>query len=58
MPNLGGPELAIALAVFILLFGAKKLPELGSAIGQTVRNLKAGVQETAEPAASAEQETA
>ncbi|MBA2528827.1 MAG: twin-arginine translocase TatA/TatE family subunit [Euzebyales bacterium] len=43
MPNLGGPELIIVLAIFVLLFGAKKLPELGSSVGRSIKNFKAGV---------------
>jgi sec-independent protein translocase protein TatA len=43
MPNLGGPELIIILAVFVLLFGAKKLPELGSSFGKSIKNFKRGI---------------
>lgn len=52
MPNLGGPELIIILAVFVLLFGAKKLPELGSSVGKSIKNFKRGIDE-----ASAEDDT-
>lgn len=45
MPNLGGPELIIILAVFVLLFGAKKLPELGSSFGKSIKNFKRGIDE-------------
>ncbi|MGH8908900.1 MAG: Sec-independent protein translocase subunit TatA/TatB [Egibacteraceae bacterium] len=45
MPNLGGPELLIALVVLVLLFGAKKLPELGSSVGRSIKNFKAGMAE-------------
>jgi sec-independent protein translocase protein TatA len=46
MPNLGPLELSIILLVFILLFGAKKLPDLGSSVGKSIRNFKKGVSET------------
>jgi sec-independent protein translocase protein TatA len=45
MPNLGGPELIIVLAIFVLLFGAKKLPELGGSIGKSIKNFKRGIDE-------------
>lgn len=43
MPSLGGPELIIVLAIFVLLFGAKKLPELGGSIGKSIKNFKRGI---------------
>lgn len=45
MPTLGGPELLIILLVFILLFGAKKLPDLGSSVGKSIKNFKKGIDE-------------
>ena len=36
----GGPELLIILAVLILLFGAKKLPELAKGLGRSVNEFK------------------
>lgn len=48
MPNLGGPELIIVLAVFVLLFGARKLPELGSSVGKSIKNFKKGMAEANE----------
>lgn len=40
-----GPELIIILAVLVLLFGARKLPELGSSIGKTITNFRKGMDE-------------
>lgn len=42
MPTLGGPELAVILVLFVLLFGARKLPELGRAVGETIAGLRQG----------------
>ena len=42
------PELIIILAVFILLFGAQKLPEIGAAIGRAIREFKKNIRETEE----------
>jgi sec-independent protein translocase protein TatA len=35
--NLGGPDLIIILFIVLILFGAKKLPELARGMGQAVR---------------------
>lgn len=45
MPNIGGPELVIILIIFILLFGARKLPDLGSSVGKSIKNFKRGLDE-------------
>jgi sec-independent protein translocase protein TatA len=46
MPGgLGVPELIIVAVVFVLLFGAKKLPELGSSVGKSIKNFKRGMEE-------------
>lgn len=38
--SLGGPELLLILAVVLLLFGAKKLPELARGLGQSIKEFK------------------
>jgi sec-independent protein translocase protein TatA len=39
-----GPwELMIILAICVLLFGARRLPEIGSGIGEAIRNFKSGI---------------
>ncbi len=43
MPNLGGPELLLILAVVVLLFGAKKLPDLARGSGRALRIFKSEV---------------
>ena len=40
MFGLSAPELLIILGILILIFGAKKLPELGAGIGRGLKNLK------------------
>jgi len=37
----GGTELLIVLAIVVLLFGAKKIPELAKGIGSGIKNFKA-----------------
>ena len=34
------PELLVILVVIIVLFGAKKLPEIGSGLGRAIKNFK------------------
>lgn len=40
MFGLGFPEMAVIGIVAILIFGPKKIPELGSALGKTLRGFK------------------
>ena len=40
MGRIGMPELILILAIFILLFGAQKLPEIGASIGKAIREFK------------------
>lgn len=45
IPTLGPMELIIALVVILLLFGAKRIPELARGLGSGVREFKAGTNE-------------
>lgn len=38
--QLGWPEVLIILAVLLLLFGAKRLPEMGKSLGRSLREFK------------------
>ena len=40
--NLGGAELLIVLAVVLLIFGSKKVPELARSLGRAQREFKDG----------------
>jgi sec-independent protein translocase protein TatA len=40
MPSVGGGELLIILVIVLLLFGAKRLPELGRSLGQSIREFR------------------
>lgn len=46
--NLGGGELLIILALVVILFGAKKLPDLAKGLGQGIREFKRASRETAD----------
>jgi len=52
MPNIGPLELILILVVVLLLFGAKRLPELGRSLGSGMKEFKdsvTGKDDAAEP---------
>ena len=46
MPNLGFGEIMLILVVVLLLFGAKRLPEVGASIGKGIREFKRSLTDT------------
>jgi sec-independent protein translocase protein TatA len=42
-PTIGGPELIILLVIVLLLFGAKRIPELAKGLGSGVREFRQGL---------------
>ena len=46
MANLGMWEILLILLVVLLLFGAKRLPEVGSSIGKGIREFKRSISDT------------
>ena len=40
MFGIGMPELVIILVIILVVFGAGKLPEIGSALGKGIKNFK------------------
>ncbi|MDP5172613.1 MAG: twin-arginine translocase TatA/TatE family subunit [Bacteroidia bacterium] len=43
--SLGGPEVILILVVVLLLFGAKKIPDLARGLGKGIREFKDASQE-------------
>ena len=43
--NLGFTEIMLLLVIFLLVFGAKRLPEIGSAMGKGIREFKKSMRE-------------
>ena len=48
MFGLGTPELIVILAIAFLVFGGKKLPELGSGLGKAITSFKKGLSDVEE----------
>lgn len=46
MGQLGFPELLVIGIIAVLIFGPKKLPELGSGLGKAIRDFKHAVNDT------------
>jgi sec-independent protein translocase protein TatA len=49
MPNIGTGEIVLLLLVALLLFGAKRLPEIGRSLGSGMREFKDSVTGAGKP---------
>ena len=48
MFGFGMPQLIVILLILIVVFGASRLPELGSALGKGIKNFKKATDENSE----------
>ncbi len=48
MFGIGMPELIVILLIVLVLFGANRLPEIGSGLGKAIRGFKKGMSEPSE----------
>lgn len=55
--NLGGGEVFLILAVVLILFGARKLPELAKGLGQGIKEFKKATREVSDEMHNAMEET-
>ena len=46
--GIGMPELLVILVIVLIIFGAKKLPQIGEGLGKGIRNFKKGVKDKEE----------
>jgi sec-independent protein translocase protein TatA len=58
MMGIGFPELFVILLIIMIIFGAGKLPEIGSAFGNSIKNFKKSMKEADEIKSEAEVEQA
>jgi len=49
MFGLGMPELLVILVIIVIIFGAGKLPEIGSGIGKGIKNFKKATRDDEDP---------
>jgi len=56
MPDIGVPELLIIMVIAILVFGVGRLPEIGGAIGRSLREFREATREGARGADEAQEE--
>jgi sec-independent protein translocase protein TatA len=43
MPNIGFQELLIILLIAVILFGGRKIPEIGKGLGEGIRQFKQAI---------------
>ncbi|MGE0068119.1 MAG: twin-arginine translocase TatA/TatE family subunit [Solirubrobacterales bacterium] len=43
MPNIGPLEIGIVLVIALIVFGPKKLPDLGRSLGSSIREFKGSI---------------
>ncbi|KJS19580.1 MAG: preprotein translocase subunit TatA [Clostridiaceae bacterium BRH_c20a] len=46
LPNIGFPELLLILSLALIIFGPGKLPEVGRAMGKSIKEFKGAVSST------------
>jgi sec-independent protein translocase protein TatA len=56
IPGFHGLDLIVILVVALLIFGPKRLPEMGSAIGKSIKEFRKGMTELTSPKEAKEDE--
>jgi len=52
MPNIGVPGLILILIIALIIFGPAKLPQLGRAVGQTLKEFRSSTKEVVDEVTS------
>jgi sec-independent protein translocase protein TatA len=47
--GMGPVEILIIVAIALVLFGPKRLPQLGKSLGKTIRSVREGLEGTSDP---------
>jgi sec-independent protein translocase protein TatA len=55
--NIGWQEILLILLIILLLFGARKIPDLAKGLGKGIREFKKGMSEIEKPAEEEEKKT-
>lgn len=53
MPNVGPMEILVVLIIALIVFGPKKLPELGNSLGKGIREFKGSISGADDPSPKA-----
>jgi TatA/E family protein of Tat protein translocase len=53
IPNIGPMEIAIVVVVALVIFGPKRIPELGSSLGRGISSFRKGIDGHDEPESAA-----
>jgi sec-independent protein translocase protein TatA len=53
MPNVGPMEILVVLIIALIVFGPKKLPELGNSLGKGIREFKGSISGESDPSPKA-----
>jgi sec-independent protein translocase protein TatA len=56
MMGLGMPELLIIVLIILILFGARRIPELAKGLGEGIKNFKSGMNNDDSPKLEARKE--
>jgi sec-independent protein translocase protein TatA len=49
MGGLGFPEMVVILIIALVIFGPKKIPELGESLGKAIKGFKEGMRDEERP---------